>query len=89
MVMAGVRKFMYDMDRPAMLIGDLVGLCVDGNWYIWVQSCGCHMVYIYRIYAKIPRIFFLEFSEEKLGCAHYLKQGWYYSASKQKDPVTR
>ena len=28
----------------------------------------------YRIYANIPRIFFPEFSEEKLGCADYLKQ---------------
>ena len=42
-----------------------------------------HYYLNYRIYANIPRIFFLEFNEEKLGCAHYLKQGWYYSASKQ------
>ena len=40
----------------------------------------------YRIYANILRICFLEFSEEKLGYAHYLKQCWYYSASKQMIP---
>ena len=38
---------------------------------------------IYRIYANNPHIFFPEFSEEKLGCAHYSNQGWYRSASKQ------
>ena len=43
----------------------------------------------YRIYANILCIFFPEFSKEKLGCSHYLKQGWYCSASKQNDPVTR
>ena len=42
--------------------------------------------WIYHIYANIPHIFFPEFSEEKLGCAHYLKQGWYCSASKQLIP---
>ena len=42
--------------------------------------------YKYRIYANNPRIFFLEFSEEKLGCTHYLKQGWYCSALKQMIP---
>ena len=42
---------------------------------------------IYCIYTNIQRIFFPEFSEEKLGCAHYLKQGWYCSASKQNDPA--
>ena len=40
----------------------------------------------YRIYANIPHIFFPEFSKEKLGCTHYLKQGWYCSASKQMIP---
>ena len=30
----GVRKFVYDVDRPAVLKGDLVGLCVDGKWEI-------------------------------------------------------
>ena len=42
------------------------------------------------IYTQIFRTYlFPEFSEEKLGCAHYLKKGWYCSASKQNDPVTR
>ena len=51
--------------------GDLA--CISCLWYSVV----------YRIYVNIPRIFFPEFSEEKLGCVHYLKQGWYSSACKQ------
>ena len=51
-----------------------------------LTSAMCRDWRVYRIYANIPRIFFLEFSEEKLGCAHYLKQGWYCSASKQMIP---
>lgn len=31
----------------------------------------CNIPYI--IYANIPRIFFPEFSKEKMGCMHYLK----------------
>ena len=46
-------------------------------------------LYIYRIYANNLRIYFLEFSEEKLGCAQYLKQGWYRSRLETNDPVTR
>ena len=42
--------------------------------------------YTYRTYANIPRIFFPELSKEKLGCAQYLKQDWYCSASKQMIP---
>ena len=34
----------------------------------------CILILKYRIYVNIPRIFFLEFGEEKLGCADYLKQ---------------
>ena len=61
----------------------------NGNSLIfltWLYSQGYN---IYCIYTNIPRIFFPEFTEEKLGCAHYLKQGWYCSASKQNDPLTR
>ena len=43
-------------------------------------------MYYHIPYVNIPRIFFPEFSEEKLGCTHYLKQGWYCSASKQMIP---
>ena len=32
--------FVYDTNRPAFLESDLVGLCVDGNWQVWVQYCG-------------------------------------------------
>ena len=34
--MGGVKKFVYGMDRPAILKGCLVGMCVDDNWEIWV-----------------------------------------------------
>ena len=50
------------------------------------KDCAVMQCAIYRIYANILRIFFLEFSEEKLRCAHYLKQGWYCSAAKQMIP---
>ena len=56
-------------------------------WRLLSKECNFFFA-TFRIYANILRIFFLEFSEEKLGCAHYLKQGWYCSASKQNDPVT-
>ena len=36
----GNRKFMYDANRSAILKRDLLGLCVDGNWYI----CGSETV---------------------------------------------
>ena len=41
----------------------------------------------FHIYANILRIFFPEFTEEKMGCVHYLKQRWYCSASKQMIPL--
>lgn len=47
--MGAVKKFVYDMDRPAILKGYLVGLCVDDNWEIWVQVCGHEMVSIFAI----------------------------------------
>ena len=28
----GVRKLVYGTERSTILKGDLVGLCVDGNW---------------------------------------------------------
>ena len=46
-------------------------------------------LFLYTVYMQIfHTYFFLEFKEEELGCTHYLKQGWYCSASKQNDPVT-
>ena len=30
----GVSQFVYDTNRPAFLEGDLVGLCVNGNWQV-------------------------------------------------------
>ena len=49
----------------------------------WELTCQLNdekiIPYIREYYSHI----FLEFSEEKLGCVHYLKQGWYCSASKQ------
>ena len=48
MVRDGVRKFVYNADRPANL-KDVMGLCVDGNWEIWVRGCGGETVSIYAI----------------------------------------
>ena len=31
MARGGVKKFLFEVDRPAILKGDLVGLDVDGN----------------------------------------------------------
>ena len=42
------------------------------------------------IYMRIFRsYFFWNIAKKKLGCPHYLKQGWYCSTSKQNDPVTQ
>ena len=43
----GVRQFVYDTNRPAFLEGDMVGLCVNGNWQICLRSCGGETVYSY------------------------------------------
>ena len=43
----------------------------------------------YRLYANNPRIFFPEFSEEKLGCAQYLKQRLVLLCLETNDPVMR
>ena len=32
MVRSGIQKLEYDMGRPAILKGHLVGLCVGDNW---------------------------------------------------------
>ena len=71
----------------------LVAIHTQSHQHCW-SVCIIHkhtdhthqFVTTYRIYANIPRIFFPEFSEEKLGCTHYLKQCWYCSASKQMIP---
>ena len=44
-----VRKFVYDTDRAAILNGNLVGLCVDGNWEIRVRDYGSEMMSIYAV----------------------------------------
>ena len=53
---------------------------------LWSADHWWSMIKFYRIYTNIPHIFFPEFSEEKLGCAHYMKQGWFCSASQQMIP---
>ena len=57
MVKGGVRKFVYDADRPAVLKEDLAGLCVDGNWEIWVGGCGSEVVSIYAIGGRAAGFF--------------------------------
>ena len=36
-VSGGVWLFVYDTNRPEFLERDVVGLCVNGNWQVWVQ----------------------------------------------------
>ena len=48
-VRGGVRKLTYDTNRPAILKRGLVGLYVDGNWWIWVQDCANETVSIYAV----------------------------------------
>ena len=49
MIRYGVRKFVYDMHRPSLLKGDLVGLCLDGNWEICVRGCSGEIMSIYAV----------------------------------------
>ena len=49
MVRGGVWQFVYDTNRPAFFEGDMVGLCVNGNWQIWVLYCGGEMVSIHTV----------------------------------------
>ena len=44
-----VRKLMYDINRSAILKRNLVGLCVDVNWQIWVQDWDSEMVSNYAV----------------------------------------
>ena len=48
-VRGGIWQFVNDTNRPAFLERDLVGLCVNGNWQIWVQYCGGETVSIHTI----------------------------------------
>ena len=45
----GVRQFVYDTNRPAFLEGDMVGLCVNGNWQICIRYCGGEAVFIHMV----------------------------------------
>ena len=37
MVRGGIWQFVNDTNRPAFLETDLVELCVNGNWQVWVS----------------------------------------------------
>ena len=39
-VKGGIWQFVNDTNRSAFLESDLVGLCVNGNWQVWVRNCG-------------------------------------------------
>ena len=43
----GVWQFVYDTNKPTFLEGDLVGLCVNGNWQIWVRYSVGESVHLY------------------------------------------
>ena len=49
MVRGGVWQFVYDTNRLAFLERDQVGLCVNGNWQVWVQYCGGETVSIHMV----------------------------------------
>ena len=69
MVRGGIWQFAYDTNRPAILEGYLVGLCVNGNWQIWVRYRGGEMVSIYmigKITAGISNVKSLIFSTLKV-----------------------
>ena len=46
-VRVGLGKLAYDLNKPAILIRDLVRWCVDDNWWIWVRDCGGETVSLY------------------------------------------
>ena len=48
-VKGGIWQFMYDINRPVFLEKDLVGLCVNGNWQVWVRYCRGEMVFIHTV----------------------------------------
>ena len=47
--MGGIWQFVYDTDTSAILEGDLVGLCVNGSWQIWVRYYGGGTVSIHMV----------------------------------------
>ena len=44
-----VRNLVCDAGRPVIVKVDLVGLCIDGNWEIWVRGCDSKIVSICAI----------------------------------------
>ena len=49
MVRGAIWQFVFDTNRPAFLERDLVGLCVNGNWQVWVRYCGGESVHSYGL----------------------------------------
>ena len=46
---SGVWQFVYDTNKQAFLERNLVGLCVNGNWQVWVRYCGGEVVSIHTV----------------------------------------
>ena len=47
------QEVVYDTHRPAILKRDLMGMCMDGNWKIWVRDCGSESMSIYAIRERV------------------------------------
>ena len=53
---------MYNTNRLTFLERDLVGLCMNGNWQVWVRCCGGEAVSIHMVrkhyahYTEIGRL---------------------------------
>ena len=66
-VWGGVWLFVYDINRPAFLARDLVGLSVDSNWQVWVRYRGGEPVPILAVrkratgFSNVQSITFIAF----------------------------
>ena len=48
-VRGGIWQFVNDTLQTSKLEGDLMGLCVNGNWQIWVRCCGGETVSVHTV----------------------------------------
>ena len=44
---------MYDANRPAILKWNLMGLGMDGNWYVCVRNCDGETVPIHAVTKRV------------------------------------
>ena len=69
--------FIYSADRRAIPKGNLMELCVDGNWKIWIRDCGGVMVSIYVVREGSASVSNLKASHSVHGSwLEYLQSAW-------------